>query len=77
MDTKFLNSKNSKISDLHRLLLNLAGKINLKRSGWYVVLSNLYYACKNIKKSCKNNIFKKSPLTWSEEFKLHDGLYFV
>ena len=29
MDTIFTNSKNSKISDLHRLLLNLADKINL------------------------------------------------
>ena len=33
MDTKFMNSKNSKTSDLHRLLLNLTGKINLRRSG--------------------------------------------
>ena len=32
MDTIFMNSKNSEISDLHRLLLNLANKINLKRS---------------------------------------------
>ena len=32
MDTIFLNSKNSETSDLHRLLLNLSNKINLKRS---------------------------------------------
>ena len=32
MDTTFMNSENSKTSDLHRLLLNLLGKINLKRS---------------------------------------------
>ena len=32
MDTIFLNSRNSKTSDAHRLLLNLSGKINLKRS---------------------------------------------
>ena len=31
MDTIFMNSENSKISDLHRLLLNLSDKINLKR----------------------------------------------
>ena len=30
MDTIFLNSRNSKTSDAHRLLLNLSGKINLK-----------------------------------------------
>ena len=48
-----MNSKNSKTSDPHRLLLNLADKVNLKRSDKYVPLSNLsiYYAWKNIKKS--------------------------
>ena len=39
MDTIFMNSKNSKTSQPHRLLLNLAGKINLKRSDKYVALS--------------------------------------
>ena len=40
-----MNSKNSKTSDPHRLLLNLKDKINLKRSDKYVALSNLciYY----------------------------------
>ena len=32
MDTIFMNSESSKISDPHRLLINLSGKINLKRS---------------------------------------------
>ena len=41
MSTIFMNSKNSKISDSHRLFLNLTDKINLKRSDKYVVLSNL------------------------------------
>ena len=52
MDTIFLNSRNSKTSDAHRLLLNLSGKINLKRSDSYVALSNLsiYHKWKNIKK---------------------------
>ena len=52
MNTIFMNSKNSKISDPHRLLLNLTDKINLKRSDKYVALSNLsmYYTLKNIKK---------------------------
>ena len=46
MDTIFLNSENTKTSDLHRLLFNLSGKINLKRSDKYVALTNLsiYYA---------------------------------
>ena len=36
-----MNSKVSKTSAPHRLLLNLSDKINLKRSNKYVVLSNL------------------------------------
>ena len=45
MDTIFMNSKNSKTTDPHRLLLNLADKITLKRSDTYVALSNviIYY----------------------------------
>ena len=31
MDTIFMNSQNSKTSDLHRLLLNLSDKINLEK----------------------------------------------
>ena len=41
MDSIFMNSKNSKTSDLYRLLLSLSDKINLKRSDKYVALSNL------------------------------------
>ena len=33
MGTTFANSKNSGPSDLHRLLINLTDKINLKRKG--------------------------------------------
>ena len=57
-----MNSKNSRTSDPHRLLINLSNKINLKRSDQYVALSNLsiYYTQKNIKKSYKNNKFKIS-----------------
>ena len=31
MDTIFMNSKNSKTSDLHRLSLNLTDKIDVRR----------------------------------------------
>ena len=46
MDITFMNSKNSKTSDPHRLFVNLTDKIGLRRSDKYVVLSNLsiYYA---------------------------------
>ena len=45
MYTIFMNSKNIKLSEPHRLLLNLSDKINLKRSDKYVALSKLsiYY----------------------------------
>ena len=37
-----MNSENSKTSEPYRLLLNLEGKINLKRSYKYVALMLLY-----------------------------------
>ena len=45
MDTIFMNSKNSKTSNSHRLLLKLSDKIDLKINDKYVALSNLsiYY----------------------------------
>ena len=55
MNTIFINYENRISSDPHRLLLNLLGKINLKRSVKYVTLSNLsiHYTWKDIKKSYK------------------------
>ena len=41
MDDIFMNSENSKTTDLHRLILNLTDEKNLKRSDKYVALSNL------------------------------------
>ena len=75
MVTIFMNSENSKTSDSHRLLLNFLNEINLNRSDKYVALSNLsiYYTYKNIKESYKNNEFKISFPTWTEEFELPDG----
>ena len=43
MDTIFMNSKNSKTSNPHRLLLNRSDKINLKK---VVSLSNLSIHCR-------------------------------
>ena len=36
-----MNPENSKTSDCHRLLLDLSGKLDLKRSDKYVSLSTL------------------------------------
>ena len=41
MNIIFMNSKNSKTSDPHRLLLNLTDKIDLRRKDKYIALSNL------------------------------------
>ena len=50
-----MNSENNITSDPHRLLLNLSGKIDLKRSQKYVVLPNLsqYYTWKKYKEVLK------------------------
>ena len=37
----FMNSKNSKTSDLHRLLHNFSDEIDLKRNDKYVIFLNL------------------------------------
>ena len=56
-----MNSKNSKTSDPHRLLLNLTGKIDLRRKDKYISLSNLSIYCvwKNIKMSYKSNKYSR------------------
>ena len=45
MNIIFINSKNSKTSDPHRLLLNLTNKIDLRGKDKYIALLNLsiYY----------------------------------
>ena len=78
MNTIFLNSENRRISDLHRLLLNLTDKTDLRTKDKYMALSNLsiYYIWKNIKKSYKNNKFKIAVATWNEEFELMDHILY-
>ena len=74
----YIHSGNSKSSNPHRLLLNLLYKINLKRSGKYVAVSNLsiYYIWKNFKKSYKNNKFKIASAL-NEKFELPDWSYSI
>ena len=79
MDTIFMNSENSKISEHHVLVLKLANKLDLRRGQKSVALSNLSicYTWKNIKSSYNNNKFKISAPTWSDEFELPDGSYSI
>ena len=77
MDT--MNSKNSRTSEYHVLVLKLTDKIDLRRGQKAVALSNLsiYYTWKNIKSSCNNNKSKISAPTWSNVFELPDGSYSI
>ena len=79
MDTIFINSENSKNSEYHVLLLKLVEKLDPRSGQKSVALSNLsiYYTWKNIKSSYKNNKFKISAPTWSDEFELPDGSYSI
>ena len=79
MDTIFMNSENTRTSEYHVLLLKLVDKLDLRRGQKSVALSNLsiYYTWRNIKSSCKNNKFKISAPTWSDEFELSDGSYSI
>ena len=67
MNTIFMNSKNSKRSDPHRLLPNLTDKIELRRKYKYIGLSNLciQYTWENLKTSFENNKLKISAPTWN------------
>ena len=79
MDTIFMNSENSRTSEYHVLLLKLVDKLDLRGDQKNVASSNLsiYYTWRNIKSSYKNNKFKISAPTWSDEFELLDGSYSI
>ena len=54
MDTIFMNSKNSKTSDPHRLLINLLDKTNVTRERINMLFhQTLAYTWKSIKKLYK------------------------
>ena len=72
-------SENSRISEYYVLVLKLADKLDLRRSQKSVALLNrsICYTWKNIKSSYKNNKFKISAPTWSNDFDLSDGSYSI
>ena len=55
-----MNSKNSTTSDLRKLVLHFADKVDLRRCNKYIALSNLsiYYTRKNIRSSYKSKKFQ-------------------
>ena len=76
METIFMNTENSKTSELHRFKLNLTDKLNIKNPNKNMALANLsiYYTWKNIKSEYKNNKFRISAPTWNDTFDLTEVL---
>ena len=74
-----MNSENSKTFKPYVLILKLTDKLDLRRGGKIIVLSNLsiYYTWKNIKGSYNNNKLKISAPTQNDKFELPDGSYCV
>ena len=74
-----MNTEKSRTNELHRIKLDLTGKLNLKNSKKNIALVNLsiYYSWENIKSEYNNNKFKISASTWNETFDLPDGSYSV
>ena len=77
METFFMNSKNSKTSEPHRLKYNLIDKLDLKNPNKNMALASLsiYYTWKNVKSIYNNHKFKISAPTWNDTFDLPDGSY--
>ena len=76
METFFMNTKNSKTNESHRLKFNLIDKLDLKHPNKNMALASLSicYTWKNVK-STYNNKFKISAPTWNDTFDLADGSY--
>ena len=79
MNTRLMNSENSKTCDTHRLSLSFADRIDLRRKDKYIALPylSIYYTWKNIKESYKNNKLKISALTLNKEFELTNWSYSI
>ena len=77
METFFINTKNSKTREPHRLKFDLIDKLDLKNPNKNIALGSLsiYYTWKNVKSTYNNNKFKRSAPTWNETFDLLDGSY--
>ena len=77
METFFMNTKNSKTNEPHKLKYNLIDKLDLKNPNKNMALASLsiYYTWKNVKSIYNDNKFKISAPTWNVTFDLPDGSY--
>ena len=72
METFFMNTKNSKTNESHRLKYDLIDKLDFKNPNKNMALGSLSIY---VKSTYNNNKFKVSAPTWNETFDLPDGLY--
>ena len=79
METKFINTENRNMNELHKFLINLSQRLDLRSSDRHTVLQNLsiYYTWKNIRKQYKKNKLKIIAPTRNDEFELPNGSYSV
>ena len=77
METFFMNTKNSKTNEPHKLKYNLIDKLDLKNPNKNTALASLsiYYTWKNVELISNNNKFKISAPTWTDTLDLPDGSY--
>ena len=77
METFFMNTKNSKTNEPHRLKYNLIDKLDLTNPNKNMALASLsiYYTWKNVKSIYNDNKFKISAPTWNVTYDLPDGSY--
>ena len=70
METIFINTENSRISESHKFKLDLTDQRNLKIPNKNMALANLsiYYTWKNINSKYNNNKFKIYAPTWNDTF---------
>ena len=74
-----MNSENSKTSEIYVLILKLTDKLDLRKCGKSIALSDLsiYFTWKNIKISYNNNKLKISAPTWNDKYESTDGSYSI
>ena len=72
----FMNTKNRKTSQLHKFVLNLSQRLDLKGSNKYVSVQNvsIYYTWKNIRQQYKNHKLEIIAPAWNDKFELSEGV---
>lgn len=67
------------MNNLHKFVLNLLQRLDLKSLNKYVALQSLsiYYTWKNIRQQYKSNKLQVTGPTWHDDFELPNGSYSV